>query len=93
MLPTSPEVCQLADWTRRTKTEPILLMELFPLRHLQFEQLLSQTPAYGSDRLAIARVSDRLSSRDIADLLALGLKRHLSASCGSPSVHRVSKKL
>src|SRR5262245_24137635 len=66
MLPISPEAYRPPGWTRRTRTEPILVVKLFPPRHLQFERSLSYTPAYCSDRQVLVRVSDRLFSwRDV----------------------------
>jgi hypothetical protein len=41
MLPISPEAYRAAGWTRRTRTESFLLMELFLPLHLQFEQPFS----------------------------------------------------
>src|SRR6266571_4751148 len=56
MLPVSPEAYPAAGWTRQTRTESLLLMELFPPLHLQFEQSFSYTPAYCSDRPLGSRV-------------------------------------
>jgi hypothetical protein len=50
MLPVSPEAYRAAGWTRQTRMESLLLMELFLPLHLQFEPSLSCTPAYCSDR-------------------------------------------
>ena len=56
MLPVSPEAYRAAGWTRQTRMESLLLMELFSPLHLQFEQSVSFTPAYCSDRLLGSRV-------------------------------------
>jgi len=94
MLPASPKAHRAAGWTRQTRMESLLLMESFPHLHLQFEQSFSYTPAYFSDRLLGSRVCRILYYvATSADSTTLILKQHLSASCGSPSVDRASKKL
>src|SRR6266480_1432514 len=93
-LPVNREAYPAAGWRRQTRTKSRLLMELFPPLHLQFEQSFSYTPAYCSDRPLRSRVCRILYYvATSADSMALVLKQHLSASCGSPSVHRFSKKL
>jgi len=57
MLPVSPEAYRAAGWTRQTRMESLLLMELFLPLHLQFERSLSCTPAYCSDRPLGLRLS------------------------------------
>src|SRR5262249_13267042 len=56
MLPVSPEAHRPTGWTRQTRTESLLLMELFPPLYLQSEQSFSCGLAYSSDRRLGLRV-------------------------------------
>ena len=93
MLPVTPGARRAADWTRQTRMESLLLMELFLLLRLQFEESFSYTPAYCSDETLPPRVC-RDSFKVVTSIGSVTIpKRLLYASCGSPSAGRVPEKL
>jgi len=56
MPPVNPQAHRVAGWTRQTRTESLLLMELFLPLHLQSEQSFSYRSPYSSIRPPRLRV-------------------------------------